>query len=99
MTSYLTYLECSNCANSYPADQEQHLCTACGGILLARYDLSGIRAEVPRQAIESRSWGEGLWRYAELLPVSSREARVTLGEGATPLLALEGLSEELDVEL
>ncbi|HEX8598999.1 MAG TPA: threonine synthase [Chloroflexia bacterium] len=99
MTSYLTHLECSNCYNHYPADEEQHLCTACGGILLARYDLPRIRAEVPRETIEAQSWGEGLWRYAELLPVSSREARVTLGEGATPLLALDGLSEELDVEV
>ena len=99
MTSYLTHLECSNCSASYPVDKEQHLCTACGGILLARYDLPRIRAELPREAIESRLWSEGLWRYAELLPVSSREARVTLGEGATPLLALDRLSEDLDVEI
>ncbi|MEA2575552.1 MAG: threonine synthase [Chloroflexia bacterium] len=99
MTSYLTHLECSNCANTYPADHEQHLCAACGGILLAHYDLARIKAEVPRQAIEARPWSEGLWRYAELLPVSGRESRVTLGEGATPLLPLDRLSEELDVEV
>jgi threonine synthase len=99
MTSYLTYLECSNCSNTYGADREQHLCPACGGILLVRYDLARVKSEVPRKNIESRSWGEGLWRYAELLPVSNRESRITLGEGATPLLALDRLSEELDAEI
>ncbi|HEY0069213.1 MAG TPA: threonine synthase [Chloroflexia bacterium] len=99
MTSYLTHLECANCSNTYSADREQHLCAACGGILLARYDLARLRSDVPRETIESRSWGEGLWRYAEMLPVSGKEARVTLGEGATPLLAIDRLSEELDVEV
>lgn len=99
MTTYLTHLECSNCSNTYPADVEQHLCAECGGILLARYDLARIRAEVPRETIEGRPWSEGLWRYAEMLPVSGKEARVTLGEGATPLLPLDTLSEELDVEV
>ncbi|MDQ3930760.1 MAG: pyridoxal-phosphate dependent enzyme, partial [Chloroflexota bacterium] len=99
MTTYLTHLECSNCSSTYNANEQYHLCPACGSILLARYDLTRIKAEVPRQAIEKRLWSEGLWRYAELLPVSDALARVTLGEGATPLLALEGLSKELDVEV
>jgi threonine synthase len=36
-----------------------------------------------KQAIQSRS--ASMWRYKELLPVSSPEAIVTLGEGWTPL--------------
>ncbi|MDQ3928489.1 MAG: threonine synthase [Chloroflexota bacterium] len=99
MTSYLTHLECSNCASTWPAEREQHLCAACGGILLARYDLARLRSDVPRASVQARAWGEGLWRYAELLPLSSEETRVSLGEGATPLLALEKLSEELDAEV
>ena len=87
---YLSYLECSNpdCGKSHPVEAEQHLCD-CGGILLARYDLERLRDEVPRARIASRSWSEGLWRYAELLPVGNPGARVSLGEGATPLLPLE----------
>jgi hypothetical protein len=37
----------------------------------------------------------GLWRYAEMLPIEWPEDRVTLGEGATPLLPVEWLSMEL----
>jgi threonine synthase len=95
--SYLTHLECADCGAQLPADREQHLCPACGGVLLARYDLQALRREVPRDRIAARPWSNGLWRYAELLPVAEPRARVTLGEGMTPLLALPWLSEELGV--
>ena len=95
---YVSHLECVNCGMSYPSGVEQHLCT-CGGILLTRYDLARIAAEVARDAIEEREWNEGLWRYAELLPVADAAVRVSLGEGATPLLPLERLGAELDIEL
>jgi threonine synthase len=66
--------------------------------LLARYDLDRLRTEVPREHIMSRPWSEGLWRYAELLPVADSGDRIALGEGATPLLPLQWLGEELGVE-
>jgi threonine synthase len=65
--------------------------------LLARYDIGRLRREVPRSAITARPWNEGLWRYAELLPLKSSADRVSLGEGATPLLSLPWLSDELDL--
>src|SRR3954447_26786397 len=95
--NYLTHLECADCATTYPADREQHRCT-CGGILLARYDLGRMRAEVPRDRVTSRPWNDGLWRYSELLPLFNPAARVSLGEGATPLLPLEWLSRELGIQ-
>ena len=52
-------------------------------------------AEVPRDVVAGRAWSEGLWRYAELLPVVGRAGRISLGEGATPLLPLGWLSSEL----
>ncbi len=81
-TNYLTHLECSNpsCGKTHSAEVEQHLC-ACGSILLARYDLARIVSEVPRERITARPWNEGLWRYAELLPVADPADRVSLGEG------------------
>src|SRR5437879_5465998 len=95
---YLTYLECAECGNTLPADVEQHLC-ACGGILLAQYDLARLGREVSRDAITARPWNDGLWRNAELLPVPDPADRVSLGEGATPLLPLPWLSAELEVEV
>jgi threonine synthase len=96
--TYLTHLECSNpsCGKSHSAEVEQHLCD-CGAILLARYDLGRIAAEVPREHISARPWNDGLWRYAELLPVANLSERVSLGEGATPLLHLHRLSNELNI--
>ena len=91
---YLTHLECADCNATYDASVEQHRC-ACGGVLLARYDLSRLAREVPREQIAARSWSDGLWRYAELLPVERAEDRLTLGEGATPLLPVAWLSVEL----
>jgi threonine synthase len=96
---YLTHLECADCGAQLPADREQHLCPSCSGVLLARYDLQAIRREVPRDRITARPWSDGLWRYAELLPVSDPRARVTLGEGMTSLLALPWLSEEFGTEV
>ncbi|HUP28416.1 MAG TPA: threonine synthase [Chloroflexia bacterium] len=96
---YFTHLECAQCRQSYPAGQEQHLCTACGGILLARYDLERLSHHVSREQVEARSWSEGLWRYSDLLPLSNPEQRVTLGEGATPLLFVNWLSAELGAEV
>lgn len=96
--AYVSQLECASCGTTYPSEMEQHLCI-CGGILLAQYDLARIAAEVPRDVIEGRAWSEGLWRYAELLPLADASMRVSLGEGATPLLPLEQLGAELDIDL
>ena len=98
MSTYLTHLECADCGASLSAEVEQHRCS-CGGILLARYDLAGLKRDVHRQRIEARPWNDGLWRYVELLPVAGPKDRVSLGEGATPLLPLSWLSEELGVEV
>jgi threonine synthase len=98
VSSYLTHLECSACQQSYPAGREQHLCS-CGAPLLARYGLERLAREVPRSRIAARGWNAGLWRYRELLPVAEPAMQVSLGEGATPLLPVSWLAEELDVAL
>ncbi|MDQ3166338.1 MAG: pyridoxal-phosphate dependent enzyme, partial [Actinomycetota bacterium] len=67
------------------------VCPACGAPLLARYDLSSVRigpADVATRAPD-------LWRYHELLPVSAPDAKVTLGEGMTPLTPLPHLAQRL----
>lgn len=38
-------------------------------------------------------------RYASLLPVTDRTPFITLGEGNTPLVYLEGISKELEIDL
>jgi len=95
---YLTHLECADCATAYDATVEQHRCT-CGGILLARYDLAAVAAAVTPALLAARPWSAGLWRYAELLPMADPADRVTLGEGATPLLPLPWLGAELGLDV
>ena len=38
-------------------------------------------------------------RYASLLPVTDKTPQITLGEGNTPLVYLEGISKELEIDL
>ena len=84
MTEFLpttiTHLECSKCGERHSHEKLQNLC-ACGGPLLARYDLAKAARTLTRDALKSRP--ANMWRYAEVLP--AREA-VSLGEGMTPVI-------------
>lgn len=93
MNSFLGHLECSNCGETYSADELHTVCPACGKVLLARYDLEKARAALPREALSGRV--ASLWRYAELLPIRDPANQVTLGEGWTPLLSAGRLGEAL----
>jgi len=82
--SYLTHLECTACGLRHAADELQSVCSGCGKVLFARYDLAAVRAAVTPVDLASRRWD--LWRYWELLPVRDPAHVVSLGEGLTPLL-------------
>ena len=93
--SALAFLECSRCpAAFYDAGRIQGTCD-CGAPLLARYDLERAAALTGPDQIAGRP--SSLWRYHELLPVSSPESAVSLGEGLTPLLPMERLGAALGV--
>ncbi len=93
MTGTLTHLECSFCGEAQPADQLITTCPACGKVLFARYDLDAAARAMTPETIRTRSWD--MWRYAEILPVLDPANRVSLGEGATPLLATPRLGSEM----
>src|SRR5947209_7352670 len=76
----------------YPADQVLNLSKA-NKPLLVRYDLAGVRKALSKDALASRP--ADLWRYRELLPVRRPEHIVSLGEAATPIVALRKLSVKL----
>ena len=67
-------------------------CSRCHGLLELVYDLEPLRRQGP-----SILRGQGLWRYAALLPIIDPAHRVTLGEGTTPLLDAPRLGRELGV--
>lgn len=89
----LTHLECARCGRRHEAGEVLHLCVDCNSPLLARYDLQRAAREMRPGHLALRE--PTLWRYREVLPVDDPDARISLGEGMTPLLALPRLGESL----
>src|SRR5947208_4691524 len=77
---------------SYAADTLHNLSKA-GKPLLVRYDLAGVKEALSKGALTQRP--DGLWKWRELLPVRKAENIVSLGEDATPLIALPKLAKKL----
>ena len=80
----IKHLECSKCSEIYPHTVPQNVCNACGKPLLARYALDQLADTWTHDALQSRP--ASLWRYRELLPISSSEDAVSLGETMTPII-------------
>lgn len=91
--SYIEHLQCATCNGSYSAAQVQTFCPDCQAPLLARYDLERARALLTRDVFQRRP--SGMWRWHELLPVTSVANIVDLGEGDAPLLKTYRLGSEL----
>lgn len=91
--NYLSHLECGRCGAQHAAGRLHNLCTACGGPLLARYDLAAARADLDRDGLAARP--PDLWRWHELLPVQDPIHRISLGEGGTPLYPVPRLGAAL----
>jgi threonine synthase len=89
--SHVVGLRCRECARTYPAEA-LHVCEFCFGPLEVAYDYEALRKTVTRQSVMAGP--ADMWRYADLLPVSSR-APVNLGTGMTPLILADRLAAEL----
>jgi len=85
--TFVSHLECSMTGKHYEAGVVHGL-SEVGRPLLVRYDMERMSAGLTRQDI-TNSKEPGLWRYAQMLPVTKKENRVSLGEVITPLIALE----------
>ena len=82
-----TWLACVECGHVLaPLDDVVYRCPACDGLLEVRYD------DLPA-GLEAFS-GAGVWRYADVLPVT---AGVSLEEGATPLYRVPAIEAEVGV--
>ncbi|MEF8799499.1 MAG: threonine synthase [Halolamina sp.] len=86
-------LDCVDCGDRFDAETATHNCPNCGGILDPAYDYD--RIDLTREEIEAEPF-DSLWRYDALLPFP-REAAVSLGEGATPLVECPALAEAMGV--
>ncbi|QQE79312.1 threonine synthase [Alicyclobacillus sp. SO9] len=94
MYSGLSHLKCSKCNKVYSANERQQTCQ-CGAPLLAQYDLDAIRTALSKEQIRTRE--ASFWRYHELLPVTTPDNVVSLGEVMTPLVRLDGLGKEMGI--
>src|SRR5437763_5373793 len=90
--TFVTRLECSMVGDRYEADRLHNLSKA-GKPLLVRYDLAGVKKALTKSALRERP-GD-LWKWRELLPVRKARDIVSLGEDATPLIALPKLASRL----
>ncbi|MDE3113339.1 MAG: threonine synthase [Chloroflexota bacterium] len=91
--SFVTHLECGRCGTTADPTKEAHLCAACAGPLLVRYDLERLASTARRDVLDGRP--QTLWRYRELLPLDEPARAVSLGEGVTPLYQLPTLGRKL----
>ena len=93
----VTHLECANCAKTYEGGELHNLCIECGKPLLVRYDLKKAAQILTKNSLSSRE--SSLWRYREVLPVENLENIVSFGEGWTPLLKADRLTQTLPFQL
>lgn len=87
-------LECTGTGARYPSE-ERHGLSPDGWPLYARYAaVESGEHRPPEEVLAPRC---DLWRYQEFLPVREPGARVSLGEGWTPLVEAPALARSLDI--
>lgn len=88
------HLRCIECGAEFSSSQIIYTCTKCGDLLDVVYDYSELQEVDLRSLWSKRSFG--VWRYRELLPVTSRNP-VSLSEGGTGLHPCSRLCKVLGV--
>lgn len=88
-------LLCSECRRAVSPDEPIWSCPSCGSLLEIQIDLSGLApeaADLLRGAAGEPAMG--VWRYSALIPVDG-DARVSMGEGDTPVVHLAALGRQV----
>ena len=81
--SYARILQCPSCGKNYSLDAIQSYATCCNQPLVTLYEDELL----PKELLVGRQ--QNMWRYLELLPLFNEENIVSLGEGWTPISALQ----------
>jgi threonine synthase len=92
---YATNLRCLDCGYQIPMEYA-YKCPKCEGALDVVYDYGRI-LEVEDCVSLFANVGPGLSRYAPLLPLTTPDAMITLGEGGTQLLPMENIHEPINM--
>lgn len=88
--SYLTFLECPQCEQSFSAISSPTYCHDCHSPILARYDLLSAKRHLDRDVFSNNH--VGMWRWHDILPVRNLDRISSLGEGDTPLIQIKRLA-------
>ena len=82
-------LECVRCRRDYPLTALDRNCETCAVENVASNLTPRYADREPPERPDPAAGPQSLWRYADFLPLDAADA-VTLGEGMTPILAVEG---------
>lgn len=96
LKSFLEYIICTACSKRYEVGDILRLCTNCGKVLFAKYDLEKARETLILAKLDQRRYD--IWRMHEIMPVYNERFRFTLGEGWTPLLNLDRIGSTLNLK-
>lgn len=100
MEAVVSWLECKGCSETFDFQPLLYGCPCCAergevSSLEVRYELGSLDGQGIMTAARATR-PPSLWRWSPLLPpVGDRQ--VTLGEGDTPLVPLQGITETLGV--
>ncbi len=86
-------LQCDLCGRDYRFQRQVSGCANCGGALTISYDYESLVETDLRKRFSSRL--PSVWKFLELLPVSSEQDIVSLGEGGTFLHSSTRLASEI----
>ncbi|HSS31665.1 MAG TPA: threonine synthase [Solirubrobacterales bacterium] len=94
-SSCATELICRDCGYRTPLMDTAFKCPACGEGLDIDYDYERAKALIAERGLEDRP--NNIWRFEELLPITSRSAQERVGEfaGQTPLIRADRLGAEI----
>ena len=90
---FVEKLRCLKCGRKHAPTKGLYTCKKCGGKLEILYDYDAIAEKISKKKLAKRR--AGVWKYFELLPMTSRKNIVTLDEGGMPLLEAKNLAREL----
>jgi threonine synthase len=94
-SSCATELICRDCGYRTPLLDTAFKCPACGEGLDIDYDYERAKALIAERGLDDRP--HNIWRFEELLPITSRSAQERVGQfaGQTPLIRADRLGAEI----
>jgi threonine synthase len=86
----MTLTVCNNCRKPYPEEGVPYRCLNCGGVF--EY------LDFPEYLPDRLTDGPGIWQFRAMFGLDAEAPTISLGEGNTPLIPLNGLDGEIYVK-